>query len=389
MAFDLGRAAFGSGFVSKLDKTVKQIPLNKIHVNNANFYSIEKIEELAESIRMVGLLSPVNVVEAAGGTYRLISGHRRFEAYKILRGDGLCDGAEKTGYDYIPAIVVAGLDDLTETVALVTANSTARELTYAERCKQEQTLRETLLAMKEAGREVPKNLGQYIADHIGVSRNEVSRMHSVNENLIPEAREELEAGRLTAQQAYDLSRKSADEQAAQINPEQSTPKLDSNTDVLAKMGLIWSVLKHRLLRGAVGLDRKSGIECLKHALRNNGGLEGGVMWSAAGNKFSIRPLDPNLPDVDLKYSELWDWIASQAIRELATEYASPSTSDGWQQGEPPAAGEYACRYRINQNIYVRVLDWDEAGWLFQGSSNRVSDAVEILGWVQLPKEDGR
>ena len=167
MAFDMSKAAFGKASASNLDK-VQRIPLGFIKSNEQNFYSIEGIDELADSIAMVGLLEPVRVVRIPSSPtqpyrYKLISGHRRFWAFMRL-----CDRKEEgyLQYEEIPALVMEDMDDLTETFALITANSTARELTYAEKLKQEQLLRETLTAMKEAGKPVPKNLGQYIADQL-------------------------------------------------------------------------------------------------------------------------------------------------------------------------------------------------------------------------------
>ena len=80
MAFDMSKAAFGKP-ASNLDK-VQKIPLGFIKSNEQNFYSIEGIDELADSIAMVGLLEPVRVVRISSSPtqpyqYKLISGHRR------------------------------------------------------------------------------------------------------------------------------------------------------------------------------------------------------------------------------------------------------------------------------------------------------------------------
>lgn len=45
------------------------------------------LNELADSIRDVGLLNPINIREIAGGRYEIIAGHRRWCAHKILRRD--------------------------------------------------------------------------------------------------------------------------------------------------------------------------------------------------------------------------------------------------------------------------------------------------------------
>ena len=201
MAFDLGRAGFGKAGVSKLDTNI-MIPIGCIEHNQKNFYGLRGIETLAESMKVSGLIQPIAVVQTGPGKYRCISGHRRLAA------------AESLDWVDIPARILESLDDVGETLALVLANSTQRELTGAERLKGEETLRASLMALKDSGQEIPKNLSEYMAKKLGTSRNEVSRMHSINENLIPEARAELDAGMLNMSTAYQMSRKSEDEQRA-------------------------------------------------------------------------------------------------------------------------------------------------------------------------------
>ncbi|MCB0323767.1 MAG: ParB/RepB/Spo0J family partition protein [Bdellovibrionales bacterium] len=55
----------------------------------------ERLQELAESIREYGVISPILVRISGGGTFRLVAGERRFRACKLL------------GLDTIPAIVDA------------------------------------------------------------------------------------------------------------------------------------------------------------------------------------------------------------------------------------------------------------------------------------------
>lgn len=74
---------------------VKNIPLEKIEVGEYAQRlegSDEGIDELAESIRRVGLLVPV-VVFACGDSFTLVAGHRRVKA------------AQKAGLSIVPAVV--------------------------------------------------------------------------------------------------------------------------------------------------------------------------------------------------------------------------------------------------------------------------------------------
>lgn len=80
----------------------------------------EKMEELVESIRQQGILSPVLVRPDDEGGYEMISGHRRLHAAKIV------------GLKKIPAIVRELTDD-EAVIAMVNANFQREEILPSER----------------------------------------------------------------------------------------------------------------------------------------------------------------------------------------------------------------------------------------------------------------
>lgn len=381
MAFDLSKAAFGKSSVSNLD-SVRRIRLDKIVVNRDNFYSIDGIDELAESIKMVGLLSPVNVVPVAD-RYKLISGHRRFEAFRKLRENDKLAGIEPSVYDSIPAMVISGMDELAETMALVTANSTARELTYAEKCKQEDLLRKTLLAMRDAGQETPKNLGQYIADQIGVSRNEVSRMHSVNQKLAPEAKAKLEAGELTAQQAYELSRKPAEQQKTA-----SAQRKHSGLTAEQQKILMEFIAAHKRTIGSCCLYPGGSISdevgaALRARFENYGGADHAVSWHGSRSGITFNAVAA-APDFSISYRDLSGALALYAIRSLADSHSAAS----WDTGDPPDDGSYVCKLRWSADAVAttaRVLYRVDGVWMLdQACRTKVAPTVEIVNWIKLP-----
>lgn len=58
------------------------------------------IEELAESIREVGLLNPIKVYKAKYGRYKIVFGNRRYKALKLL------------GFRKVPCILSDNTDEL-------------------------------------------------------------------------------------------------------------------------------------------------------------------------------------------------------------------------------------------------------------------------------------
>ena len=71
---------------------VENIDAEKIIPNEKNFYSIEGIEEMANSLAVSDHMAPLEVVANGDGTYRLISGERRLSATlcRIRRGEIDC-----------------------------------------------------------------------------------------------------------------------------------------------------------------------------------------------------------------------------------------------------------------------------------------------------------
>lgn len=114
--FDL--AALMGEAVSKSDTgemRVEQIPLAEIEENENNSYAQTGIDELAESIKVIGLQQPLVVRRKTEGGYLLLAGHRRRNALALLD--------RKTA----PCIVLdADLDPSIQTLILHWTNTMAR-----------------------------------------------------------------------------------------------------------------------------------------------------------------------------------------------------------------------------------------------------------------------
>ena len=100
------------------DRSVRLIPVDRICVNPKNSRSLEGIDVLAESIRRTGrLLEPLLTYEE-DGVYYILSGHRRFAAWKFL-----CDEPGSTWSRTIPCITVPKpQDEYEERILMSQAN---------------------------------------------------------------------------------------------------------------------------------------------------------------------------------------------------------------------------------------------------------------------------
>lgn len=102
-----------------LEKDNKELPVEKIHVSPLNegiMPSDQEIDEMADSIKQSGLIDAISVIAEADGTYRILSGHKRYLACKKL-------GMTSIRVSVLPAYK-SGLDEL---IAHTDANIERRE----------------------------------------------------------------------------------------------------------------------------------------------------------------------------------------------------------------------------------------------------------------------
>lgn len=185
------------GDVSNLDTpeiVTQQIPLGQIESNSGNFYKVEDVTELAESIELIGLKQPLVVLEVDDTHYRLIAGHRRYKALTEL------------GRESAPCVVQRNLTEAQEQLALILTNSTARELSYYEKYQQAQRLKELFIKRREEGAELPGRIRDMVAEAMQESASNIARMEAIDKHLVGEWKRALKKGHINASTAYELSK---------------------------------------------------------------------------------------------------------------------------------------------------------------------------------------
>ena len=158
----------------------------------------EKMQDLMESIRINGILSPVLVRPIGNDTYEMVSGHRRMHAAMML------------GMDTVPAIIREMTDD-EAVVKMVDANIQREELLPSEKAF---AFKMKMDAMRRgAGRPSKENSCQnganYRADNelsneVGESARQVQRYIRLTE-LIPELLEYVDQKRIQFTVAVEIS----------------------------------------------------------------------------------------------------------------------------------------------------------------------------------------
>lgn len=149
----------------------------------------EKMQELVESIKVNGVLSPVLIRPTGMDTYEMISGHRRLHA------------AELAGLTAIPSIIREMTDD-EAVIAMVDANIQREELLPSEKAFAYKMKME---AIKNQGKrsdltssqnETKLRADEKLAQEAGESRAQIQRFIRLTE-LIPELLEYVDKKRIS------------------------------------------------------------------------------------------------------------------------------------------------------------------------------------------------
>lgn len=158
----------------------------------------EKMQDLMESIRINGILSPVLVRPIGNDTYEMVSGHRRMHAAMML------------GMDTVPAIIREMTDD-EAVVKMVDANIQREELLPSEKAFAYKMKMDAM--RRQAGRPSKDNSRQFVgnfetADVVGKENGEsgrqVQRFIRLTE-LIPELLDYVDQKRIQFTVAVEIS----------------------------------------------------------------------------------------------------------------------------------------------------------------------------------------
>lgn len=185
------------------EESAMEIEISKIHPFKNHPFKVlddEKMQDLVESVRINGVLTPVLLRMDDNEEYEMVSGHRRMHA------------AQLAGLKTIPAIV-RELSDDDAIVAMVDANIQREELLPSEKAF---AYKMKLEAMKRQGSRTYITSGQndqklkpvisrnILADQVGESSKQIQRYIRLTE-LIPELLDLVDNKKLQFTVAVDIS----------------------------------------------------------------------------------------------------------------------------------------------------------------------------------------
>lgn len=178
---------------------VTDIEVEKIYAFEGHPFKVvydEKMEELVESIRYNGVLTPVIVRPDDEGGYEMISGHRRLYA------------VNKIGLPTIPANIKEMTDD-DAVIAMVDSNIQREEILPSEKAF---AYRMKLNAIKHQGKvtRTSSQLGrkleaaEIVAESVGESKNQIHRFVRLTE-LTPDLLEMVDRGKIAIMTGVEIS----------------------------------------------------------------------------------------------------------------------------------------------------------------------------------------
>ena len=186
------------------EETALDLEITKIHPFKNHPFKVlddEKMQDLVESIRTNGILSPVLVRPVGNDIYEMVSGHRRMHAATLL------------GMECVPAIIREMTDD-EAVVKMVDANIQREELLPSEKAFAYKMKREAV--KRQVGRHRKENVDQnglhfsgrpsrdLLAKEVGESSQQIHRFIRLTE-LIPPLLDYVDQKRLQFTVAVEIS----------------------------------------------------------------------------------------------------------------------------------------------------------------------------------------
>ena len=183
-----------------LTDSIQMIDIDELHESEDNFFIVDRIEEFAQTILGQGGVKDNLIVRPLEtGGYEIISGHRRKAAVQYLLDNG------ENISRYLPCLVQEYADDDTKLLDIVLMNISARQISDAELWKSYEIVDRILKEKKSAGEKFGR-IREKLAECLGVSPSQVSKLQNVERNAVPAVKEAVKNGEMSISTANEIAR---------------------------------------------------------------------------------------------------------------------------------------------------------------------------------------
>ena len=184
-----------------------EMPLSDLHPFEGHPFKVlddELMEQTVESIKQIGVVSPLIVRPDPEGGFEILSGHRRLHA------------AQLAGLETVP-VIVKEMDDDAAIIFMVDSNLQRENILPSERAFSYKMKLEAIKHQGERGEGTSSQVGMklqamdIVGQEAGESRNQVHRYIRLTE-LIPELLDMVDTGQIKFNPAVELSYLASEEQ---------------------------------------------------------------------------------------------------------------------------------------------------------------------------------
>jgi len=177
-----------------------EMPLSDLHPFEGHPFKVlddELMEQTVESIKQIGVVSPLIVRPDPEGGYEILSGHRRLHA------------AQLAGLETVP-VIVKEMDDDAAIIFMVDSNLQRENILPSERAFSYKMKLEAIKHQGERGEGTSSQVGMklqsldIVGQEAGDSRNQVHRYIRLT-NLIPEILDMVDEKKIAFNPAVELS----------------------------------------------------------------------------------------------------------------------------------------------------------------------------------------
>ena len=195
------RSGSAADAASKEQRT--EMPLSDLHPFEGHPFKVlddELMEQTVESIKQIGVVSPLIVRPDPEGGFEILSGHRRLHA------------AQLAGLETVP-VIVNEMDDDAAIIFMVDSNLQRENILPSERAfsykmKLEAMKHQAGRPSKENDSQLGNNFGKLsseeMAEELGTSKNQIFRYIRLT-NLIPEILDMVDEKKIAFNPAVELS----------------------------------------------------------------------------------------------------------------------------------------------------------------------------------------
>ena len=192
------QAAAGAEVVTSEEGVSSTADIYDLIPSKGNFYSVEDVQDLKQSIELLGVLQPLLVTEEEeNGKRRIIAGHRRRLAVMQLVDEG------KERFRRVPILIKPKKNAIIDRLALIMANR-FREKTDWERMTEALETEKLVLELKDS-MNIPGRTRDLLAEIIETSPAQLGRYKAIYNNIIPELMAEFKANRIVVSVIYEVS----------------------------------------------------------------------------------------------------------------------------------------------------------------------------------------